>query len=617
MMENESYNHVVGSPNAPFETSLAGQCGVAASNFAATHTSAANYLAASAGAYPPSSPPGCGSVRACLDPSDNLYSQLTRPGLTWGAFEEGMPTPCAPSSSGTNTSAHDLYSNGHNPPIFFSAISAADCRAHDLGVPDLTAQSGAFWDDLQNQTLPSFSFITPSAADDSEGPGTPAHAQQVADTWLQHFVAAVSQSASYQAGNTLVLIDYDEGTNGPDSTVNEDCTDPTLDLPIVNGVSAAHESCHVPLFVVYPYTTTGDHESTFFDTYSITRTVEQLFGLPYLAHAGDARTTSLVGSFGIPAASAQPPPPPLGTGPIPNATSSCTFLTCAFDGSTSTDDTGSVVSYAWTFGDGTTGTGVNPSHSYQSPGTYAYTLAVTDDAGAQSTNDFNGSVTVAVAPPPPPPPPAPAPIAFRAAAHNYANGATPNSGVSLTEPATIAAGDTELLFVSSAAVGATADPAGWTKLSQQTAAPLQSILYTRTATATDARSVVRVPITANDKVSLELSAYSGAASPVGATGSIDSSKVTHVALAAAVTTPNSWVLNYWSDRSSTTTDWTLPAAVTDRDMVIGQGGGHPSAAIADSGGALPTGTYPAGAAQVVGGASGKGASFTVVLTPGG
>ena len=52
-----------------------------------------------------------------------------------------------------------------------------------------------------------------------------------------------------------------------------------------------------------------------------------------------------------------------------------------FDGSAST---GVLVSYAWTFGDGTAGTGVRPAHIYSVAGTYNVQLTVTDDRGTQA-----------------------------------------------------------------------------------------------------------------------------------------------------------------------------------------------------------------------------------------
>lgn len=57
----------------------------------------------------------------------------------------------------------------------------------------------------------------------------------------------------------------------------------------------------------------------------------------------------------------------------------------AFDGSTSSDpDNNLPLTYAWTFGDGTTGTGVNPTHTYPGAGTYTVSLTVTDARGGRS-----------------------------------------------------------------------------------------------------------------------------------------------------------------------------------------------------------------------------------------
>jgi hypothetical protein len=56
-----------------------------------------------------------------------------------------------------------------------------------------------------------------------------------------------------------------------------------------------------------------------------------------------------------------------------------------FDGSASFDpDGGSITQYDWDFGDGNTGTGVAPSHTYAAAGTYIVSLTVVDDEGAIS-----------------------------------------------------------------------------------------------------------------------------------------------------------------------------------------------------------------------------------------
>ena len=65
----------------------------------------------------------------------------------------------------------------------------------------------------------------------------------------------------------------------------------------------------------------------------------------------------------------------------------------AFNGSTSTDPDGTIVSYAWSFGDGANGSGATVGHTYSAPGTYSVLLTVTDDDGASDTTSSPISVT--------------------------------------------------------------------------------------------------------------------------------------------------------------------------------------------------------------------------------
>ncbi|MEQ1785490.1 MAG: PKD domain-containing protein [Acidimicrobiales bacterium] len=81
--------------------------------------------------------------------------------------------------------------------------------------------------------------------------------------------------------------------------------------------------------------------------------------------------------------------------PIAGFTSSTNGLTASFDASTSSDPGGSIVSYAWNFGDGTFGSGISPSHLYAAGGTYDVTLTVTDNAGGIDTEQQPVNVVAA------------------------------------------------------------------------------------------------------------------------------------------------------------------------------------------------------------------------------
>ena len=58
----------------------------------------------------------------------------------------------------------------------------------------------------------------------------------------------------------------------------------------------------------------------------------------------------------------------------------------SFDGSSSSDIEGDALTYSWNFGDGNTGTGINPKHTFAKEGTYTITLTV-NDGSVNSTPD--------------------------------------------------------------------------------------------------------------------------------------------------------------------------------------------------------------------------------------
>jgi len=110
----------------------------------------------------------------------------------------------------------------------------------------------------------------------------------------------------------------------------------------------------------------------------IQRLSDEVFKGDSLALAVPAQSITLFVLEGAKGAIHQPPTavifasPPSGTAP----------LAVTFSGSASSDSDGTIVSYAWTFGDGSTGTGASVKHSYSAVGSYTATLTVTDNTGS-------------------------------------------------------------------------------------------------------------------------------------------------------------------------------------------------------------------------------------------
>jgi PKD repeat protein len=117
-------------------------------------------------------------------------------------------------------------------------------------------------------------------------------------------------------------------------------------------------------------------------TYTVTLTVTDSLGL-----SSQASTTAVVANV-APTASAGGPYS--GTAGSPVA-----FSASATD--PSPVDTAAGFTYAWNFGDGTTGSGATPAHTYAAGGTYTASVIVTDKDGGQGTAQT--SVTVVAAPP--------------------------------------------------------------------------------------------------------------------------------------------------------------------------------------------------------------------------
>ena len=83
--------------------------------------------------------------------------------------------------------------------------------------------------------------------------------------------------------------------------------------------------------------------------------------------------------------------------PFASFTFACSGHACTFDGSGSSDADGTIASYAWSFGDASSGAGPAATHTYIASSSFNVTLTVTDNNGATGTQ----SQTVSIANTPP------------------------------------------------------------------------------------------------------------------------------------------------------------------------------------------------------------------------
>ena len=105
------------------------------------------------------------------------------------------------------------------------------------------------------------------------------------------------------------------------------------------------------------------------------------YSVQLLVRDDDGATDTATKSVVVTSPANQPPNAVFSVSPS-SGTPGTTFT---YNASGSYDVDGSIVSYQWSFGDGTSGTGLTAQHAYSSAGTYSVQLLVRDDDGATDT----------------------------------------------------------------------------------------------------------------------------------------------------------------------------------------------------------------------------------------
>ncbi len=177
----------------------------------------------------------------------------------------------------------------------------------------------------------------------------------------------VAVDDSYVTDEDVTLSVPAPGVLGNDSDADGDALTAVLDSPAANGVvtlAADGSFTYVP-------------NADYFGPDSFT----------YVANDGQADSNVATVSLTVNAVNDPPVADP--DGPYTGSVG----VPVTFDGSASSDIDGTIVSYMWDFGDGNTGTGIAPSHTYGAAGLYTVSLTVTDDGGATDTATTTATIS--------------------------------------------------------------------------------------------------------------------------------------------------------------------------------------------------------------------------------
>jgi phosphatidylinositol-3-phosphatase len=338
LLENQSYEATFGSRSAaPYlARTLPARGALLTRYYAIGHASLGNYIALVSGQAPntetqldcdifadfrPSAPglDAHGQLRGvgCIYPRfvTSLPDQLEGAGLSWRAYMEDMGKNPARESATcghvpvnaretTNLASRgDQYAAKHNPFVYFHSIidDQARCDAHVVNLERLPQ-------DLANAaTTANYVFITPNLCSDGHDPqcidGSTGGLAAI-DVFLRKWVPLIEAAPAFRADGMLVIT-FDEsdgaGAEGSSACCGERPLPGARFQPGFSGPGGGR----VGAIVLSKFVKPGTVSALPYNHYSLLRTVEAIFALPYLGYAAaeDLRV------FGRDVFSAAPPAP--------------------------------------------------------------------------------------------------------------------------------------------------------------------------------------------------------------------------------------------------------------------------------------------------------------------
>jgi phosphatidylinositol-3-phosphatase len=247
VLENRELGDVIGNPRAPFLNRLARRGALATRYFAIAHPSLPNHLALLGGST-------FGVRENCVECTargPNLALQLSRAGLSWRAYMEGLPHRCY------RGAAAGVYVKRHNPFMYFPSIAASPRHCASV-VPAARLDA-----DLRRRSLPAVSWIVPGLCHGAHDCGIDA-----ADAYLKGLVPRLARQLGPRG---FLVVTFDEGTTDA-------------------GCCGAAHGGRVATILKGAGVRPGARLGRRFTHYSLLATIEDALGLPRLRHARSART---------------------------------------------------------------------------------------------------------------------------------------------------------------------------------------------------------------------------------------------------------------------------------------------------------------------------------------
>jgi hypothetical protein len=320
LLENQSYGVTFGSRSpAPYlARTLVARGALLSQYYAIGHASLGNYVALVSGQAPNTATqldcavyedfrPSAAALDAhgqlrgsgCVYPRlvRSLPDQLEAAGLSWKAYMEDMGrnparesatcghVPLGAPETTSLASRGDQYAAKHNPFVYFHSIidDQARCDSHVVNLERLPQ------DLASADTTANYIFITPNLCSDGHDmqciDGKSGGLAAI-DLFLRKWVPLIEAAPAFRADGVLIIT-FDEsdgaGAEGSSACCGERPLPGARFPPGFGGPGGGR----VGAIVVSKFVKPGTVSAVPYNHYSLLRTVEAIFGLPYLGYAAE------------------------------------------------------------------------------------------------------------------------------------------------------------------------------------------------------------------------------------------------------------------------------------------------------------------------------------------